>query len=89
MKIGSVDYDITLMVNPEVTSLMQESKRAGQPAQQHAHLTTVSGRTLSWRGGDLNNVAWTLTPNPDDQTALATTRTGDVENTAIFRSSGN
>jgi serine/threonine protein kinase len=88
MKIGSVDYDIALTVNTEATSLMQESKRAGQPAQQHVHLITVSGDMLLWRGGDLNNVAWTLTPNPDHQTALATTKTGDVGNTAIFQRSG-
>jgi hypothetical protein len=86
MKIGNGgDFDITLVINPEATSLTQRSKRGGQPAQQHVHSTTVSGRTLLWRGGQLDNVAWTLTPNPDGQTASATTKTAGIENTAIFR----
>jgi hypothetical protein len=85
MKIGTVDFDITLVVNPEATSLTQRSKRVGQPAQQHVHPTTASGRTLFWRGGQLDNVAWTLIPNPDGQTASATTKTAGIENTAIFR----
>jgi hypothetical protein len=86
MKIGNGgDFDITLVVNPEATSLTQRSKRVGQPAQQHVHPTTASGHTLLWRGGQLDNVAWTLTPNPDGQTASAITNTGGIENTAVFR----
>jgi hypothetical protein len=85
MKIGNRDFDITLVVNPEATSLTQRSKRVGQPAQQHVHPTTASGRTLLWRGGQLDNVAWTLTLNPDGQTASATTKMGGIENTAVFR----
>jgi serine/threonine protein kinase len=85
MKIGTIEYDITLRINPEATSLLQESKAAGQPAQHHTHLTTVSENTLLWRGGDFNNVEWTLAPNADNQTALATTKTGGTVNTAIFR----
>ena len=80
------DFDITLVVNPEATSLLQKSTRLGEQVHQNTHPTTLSGRTLSWRGGQSENVAWTLTPNPDGQTALATTKmaTG-VENTAIFQ----
>ena len=80
------DFDITLVVNPEATSLLQKSTRLGEQVHQNTHPTTVSGRTLSWLGGQTNNIAWTLTPNPDGQTALATTKmaTG-VENTAIFQ----
>jgi len=83
IKIGDQgDFDVTLVVDPEATSLTQQTNRS----PQHVHPTTVSGRTLSWRGGDLNNVTWTLTPEPDGQTALATTRMDSgVENTAVFR----
>ena len=87
IKVGkAADLDITLVVNPEATSLLQKSTRLGEQVHQNTHPTTVSGRTLSWLGGQTNNIAWTLTPNPDGQTALATTKwaTG-VENTAIFQ----
>ena len=83
IKIGNQgNFEVTLVVDPEATSLTQQTNRS----PQHVHPTTVSGRRLSWRGGDLNNVAWTLTPEPDGQTALATTRMdAGVENTAVFR----
>jgi serine/threonine protein kinase len=83
IKIGNAgDFDVTLAVNSKATSLAQKTDRSGE----HVHPTTVSGHTLSWRGGDSNSVAWTLTPEADGQTALATARTGaGVENTAVFR----
>lgn len=83
IKIGNEgDYDVTLVVDSEATSLTQKTSRS----PQHVHSTTISGGTLLWRGGDLNNVAWTLTPKPDGLTALATTKgAAGVENTAIFR----
>jgi len=83
IKIGNEgDYDVTLAVNSEATSLTQQTNRS----PQHVHPTTVSGRTLSWRGGNLNNVAWTLTPETDGQIALATARMdAGVENRAVFR----
>ena len=84
IKIGNADFDITLVVNHDATSLTQRSKRVGQAAQQHAHSTTASSDTLSWRGGQLDNVAWRLTPNPDGRTASAVTKTAGIENTAIF-----
>jgi serine/threonine protein kinase len=84
IKIGNQgEFDVTLVVNSEATSLTQTTNRSAHP--QHVHPTTVTGRTLLWRGGNLNDIAWTLTPNADDQTALATTKVGGVANTAIFR----
>src|ERR1700730_2017662 len=83
IKIGKQgDFDVTLVVDSEATSVTQKTNRS----PQRVHPTTISGRTLLWRGGDLNNVAWTLTPKPNGQAALATTKmaTG-VENTAIFQ----
>jgi hypothetical protein len=87
IKIGKgADVDITLVVNPEANSLTQKSTRLGERVHETSHPTAISGDTLSWQGGQTNNIAWRLTPNPDGQTALATTKgaTG-VENTAIFQ----
>jgi hypothetical protein len=56
IKIGKQgDFDVTLVVDSEATSVTQKTNRS----PQHVHPTTISGRTLLWRGGDLNNVAWT------------------------------
>ena len=87
IKIGkSADFDITLVVNTEATSLTQKSMRFGERVHETSHPTTISGQTLSWQGGQSNNVAWTLTPNADGQTAAATTKgAAGVENTAIFK----
>lgn len=82
IKIGTGgEVHVTLAVNSDATSLTQNSKRMGELT----HPTTVNGRTLSWLAGKLNNVAWTLTPNPDGQTALAGTKQGGITSTAIFK----
>jgi hypothetical protein len=66
---GEVEF--TLIVNPEATSLVQKSKIFGE----FAHATIYSGGILSWTAGAKNDVAWTLTPNPDGKTAVATLKT--------------
>ena len=82
IKIGTGgEVHVTLAVNSDATSLTQNSKRMGELT----HPTTVNGQTLSWRAGKANNVEWTLTPNPDGQTALAGTRMGGITDTAIFK----
>jgi hypothetical protein len=82
IKIGnSGEVHVTLAVNSDATSLTQNTKRMGELI----HPTTVNGHTLSWLAGKSNNVAWTLTPNPDGQTALAGTRMGGITSTAIFK----
>ena len=86
IKIGSgAEVDVTLVVGPKAASLTQVVKRPNERVHETTHPTTVNGHTLSWRG-QMENMAWTLTPNADDQTALATTKGGaGVENTAIFQ----
>jgi adenylate cyclase len=92
MKVGGIEYDFELTVNSEATSLMVVRKLTGAPTKQFACPTTVSGNTLSWRPGwfangvQVGTVAWTLTPNADDQTALVRATTPDgVSNAATFR----
>ncbi len=83
IKFGRVgDVDFTLVINSEATSLEQGSKNFGR----HMHATISSGHTLSWRAGEKNDLAWTLTPNPDGQTALTTLKLpSGAESTAIFQ----
>jgi len=46
----------------------------------------LNGNTLSWQAGLLNEIAWTLTPNSDGRTALATPHSGlGVNGSATFR----
>lgn len=87
IKIGSgAEADVTLVVDPQTASLTQVLKRPNERVHQTTHPTSVSGHTLLWRGGQMENVAWTLTPNPDDRTAVATTKMGTgLENTATFQ----
>jgi hypothetical protein len=87
IKIGSgAEADVTLVVDPAAASLKQVLKRPNERVHETTHPTTVSGHTLSWRGGQMGNVAWTLTPTSDDRTASATTKMGTgAENTAIFQ----
>ena len=77
---GNVDF--TLVVNSEATSLQQKSKNFGDVT----HLAVVTGRTLSWQAGRENRIAWTLTPNPNGQTALVTSKSASgVVTSAVFQ----
>src|SRR5256885_3791910 len=77
---GEVEY--TLIINPEATSMIQKSHRFGEIARP----TTVDTGTLLWTTGPQNGIKWTLTPNPDRQTALVKVKpiTGQ-EGTATFQ----
>jgi len=76
------DVEFTLVINPDATSLIQKSQRFGE----RAHPTNVNAGTLSWTAGEKSDHAWTLTPNPDGQTALTTLKLpSGVESTAIFQ----
>jgi len=76
---GKVQF--TLTVNPDATSLEQKSKAFGE----HTHVTSYTGRTLSWKAGLKNEIAWTLRPNRDGQTALVTAESGsEINGAAIF-----
>jgi hypothetical protein len=46
--------------------MIQKSVRFGELT----HPTTVNGGVLSWIAGPKNGNVWTLTPNPDGQTAV-------------------
>jgi len=67
IKFGNAgEVQLTLIINPQATSLIHKSKRFGETA----HPTTVNAGTLSWTAGVRNGNRWTLTPNPDGQTAV-------------------
>jgi hypothetical protein len=76
------DVQFTLAVNPEATLLKQQSKQFGE----HTHTTSYTAETLSWRAGPRNEVAWTLTPSRDGQTASVTVQSGsEINSRAVFR----
>jgi hypothetical protein len=88
IKIGNgSESNVTLVVNREATALTQILKGPNERVRQTTHPTTFGGQRLSWRSGQMENVVWTVTPNPDGQTALATTKMGaaGIENTATFQ----
>jgi hypothetical protein len=75
------DVQFTLAVNPEATLLKQQSKQFGE----HTHTTSYTAETLSWRAGSRNEVAWTLTPSRDGQTASVTAQSGsEINSRAVF-----
>jgi hypothetical protein len=77
-KLGEVG--VTLVVNADGTSVQMKSKmnNAGRPL-------TYNGKVLSWQGGAQNNIPWTLTLNPDGQTAVATRAFAGTTTTATFK----
>lgn len=79
-KGGEVDF--TLVVNAKATSLKQTSRKFGELT----HPTTLSGDTLSWNAGHLNEAQWTLVPTADGRTAVVTLKLRNGEAiTAIFQ----
>jgi hypothetical protein len=74
------DVDVTLIVNTEGTSVNGSSK-----AGIWTRPLTYDGKQLSWQAGRTNKVAWTLTPNPDEQSALVTRTWSAIRSRAIFR----
>jgi hypothetical protein len=79
---NAAEVEYTLVINPEATSMIQKSQRFGEFARP----TTVNASTLSWTTGPKNGITWTLTPNPDGQTASVKVKpvTGE-EGTATFQ----
>lgn len=76
------DVDVTLVINAEGTSVRQSSKPAYGPWTRPL---TYNGKLLSWQTGPTNTVAWTLTLNPDEQSALVTRTWSGTQNRAIFK----
>jgi hypothetical protein len=66
-----IDTDVTLVISADGTSVAQRS-RAGAWTRP----LTYDGKRLSWQTGPepTNMVAWTLTLEPDEQSAVVTRR---------------
>jgi hypothetical protein len=76
------EVDYTLMINQEATSLILKSPRIGEIARP----ASLNGNTLSWKAGPHDANLWTLTPNPDGQTAVVKAKpTTGPEGTATFQ----
>jgi hypothetical protein len=72
--------ETTFSVSADATSVALSHNFGGgsKPA-------TVSGGTLSWHSGLMGEIAWTLTPNGDGQTARVTMKGLVVNDTTTFR----
>jgi len=89
--IGRINQGI--LGNVEVTLTVNDAANAVREASNGLHFThpaILNGNTLSWQDGLLNEIAWTLTPNSDGRTALATAHSGlGVNGSATFRRTQN
>jgi TonB family protein len=70
----------TLTVDPAATSV-----ELGRNLGGGTRPVTLSGNTISWHSGMVGEIAWTLTPNGDGQTAQVTMKGLLVNDTATFR----
>jgi hypothetical protein len=74
------DVDVRLVISSDGTSVAQNSK-----AGVWTRPLTYDGRLLSWQTGPTNAVAWTLTLNPDEQSALVTRTWSRYRSSANFK----
>jgi hypothetical protein len=75
------NLEIKFVIDGQASTVTDSSNYGGA-----THAATLNGSTLEWKAGLLREIAWTLTPNPDGQTALVTSKSalsGDA--TATFR----
>jgi hypothetical protein len=77
-KMGGVD--VRLVISSDGTSVAQNSK-----AGVWTRPLTYDGRLLSWQTGPTNAVAWTLTLNPDEQSALVRRTWSRYRSSANFK----
>lgn len=76
------DTPFTLKVTPDGSSVVQSSTVTGEVL----HHATVSENALAWRSGRMQNLAWTLRPNADAETAVLTlTYANGLTATATFK----
>jgi hypothetical protein len=76
------DLHLTLVINDEGTSVTESGGLVGTITFRASN----DGKTVSWHSGALNAIAWTLTPNPDGQTALLTAKSVFIGSpSAVFR----
>jgi hypothetical protein len=74
------DTDVTLVISTDGTSVAQRSQ-----AGVWTRPLTYDGKLLSWQTGPTNKVAWTLTLNPDGQSALVTRVWSRTQTKGIFK----
>ena len=74
------DVDVTLVISMDGKSVAQTSK-----AGVWTRPLTYDGKLISWQTGPTNAVAWTLTLNPDEQSALVTRHWSRYDSKAIFK----
>lgn len=81
IKAGSMgEVDVTLLINANGTLVAQSSK-----AGIWNRALFYDGQRLSWKTGTNNQIAWTLTPNPDQQSALVIRSWSGGQDSGIFR----
>jgi len=74
------DTDVRLVISTDGRSVAQTSQ-AGVWTRPLAY----DGRLLSWQTGPTNAVAWTLAPNPNEQSALVTRTWSGIQTRGIFK----
>jgi len=81
IKAGSAgEVDVTLLINADGTLVAQSSK-----AGIWNRALFYDGQRLSWKTGTNNQIAWTLTPNPDQQSALVIRSWSRGQDSGIFK----
>jgi hypothetical protein len=74
------DTDVRLVISADGRSVAQTSQ-AGVWSRPLAY----NGKLLSWQTGPTNAVAWTLTLNPDEQSALVVRTWSGIQTRGIFK----
>lgn len=74
------DVDVTLTISGDGRSVEQRSEVAIS-----RYPVTYNDTSMSWQAGAQNRIAWTLTLNPDRQTALGKREFAGKTTTAIFK----
>jgi hypothetical protein len=76
--LGHVRTSVT--IDPTATSIELSHNLGGGSKR-----VTISGNTASWKSGAVGEIAWTLTPNSDGQTAQVTMKGLLLNDTTTFR----
>ena len=76
--LGHVKTSLTIDTNATSIQLSRNLGGSSKPL-------TVSGNTASWKSGAMGEIAWTLTPNSDGQTAQVTMKGLMLTDSATFR----
>ena len=81
--VGNIQ--IKLVISADARSVTDSSNYGGT-----TYATRLKGNTLEWHAGWLKEITWTLTPNPDGQTAAVTSKSvlGVVTSATFSRSRG-